>query len=86
MPAMTTEWTITYTHEFPDGKTLEVGQEFRLLREKGKRYSYLRTVTTSDGETWIDCFGGAYSKPKSRSIHPELVNTAEIRKPKVRAK
>lgn len=79
-----TDWKIAYTHEFPDGKTLEVGQEFRVLREKGKRYSYIRTVTNGD-ETWIDCFGGSYSKQSSRAVHPEKVNTAEIRKPKIRA-
>lgn len=80
-----TDWKVTYTHEFSDGKTLEVGQEFRMLREKGKRYSYIRTVETSDGETWIDCFGGSYSKQGSRSVHPEKVNTVEIRKPKIKA-
>ncbi len=62
-----------YNYEMEDGTILEPGTEFTLTGEKGKKYSFIKHVTTETSE-WIDCFGGTYAKQQSRAITPERIN------------
>lgn len=75
-------WSIAYRYEYEGGKALEVGTTFSCRGERGKKYRFIKFVTTDGGECWIDCFGGASGYGQSRSIHPDRVNTSSIRKPK----
>lgn len=75
---MDEKWAIGYEHLLDDGIILEPGNLFRLEGEKGKRYRYIRTVTTDKGVTWIDCFGGPNQHQKSRSMDPDQIVIAEV--------
>jgi len=81
MPSTT--WKKAYTYELPGGKVLEPGMEFKLYGERGKTYRFIAVVTNPDvPSTWIDCFGGASSHPKSRSVHPEKINPDSVKRPR----
>jgi hypothetical protein len=79
-PAMSEKWTIVYEHLLDDGTVMEPGDVFRLDGERGKRYRYIRTVTTDKGVTWVDCHGGSWQHEKSRSIDPTRIAQVEKKK------
>jgi len=83
---MTTEtWITEYEYELPDGTKLEVGLTFKCFGEKGKTYRFIKAVTNPNiPSTWIDCFGGSHSKQQSRSLDPERINPASVKRPKKR--
>ena len=75
---MNETWNITYEDEI-DGKELRVGVSFAIHGESGKRYNYIRTVTTDAGERWVDCFGGNSRRMGARSVHHDEINPKYIK-------
>lgn len=74
-------WDATTEYEL-EGKTLTVGSTFKCFGERGKTYSFIRTVTNPDtGSTWIDCYGGSRDRQGSRAITPDTINPASIKPP-----
>lgn len=73
---MSASWTIVFEDEV-GGKPLVPGTVFKLFGEKGKSYTYTRTVTNEGGSEWVDCYGGG-TRVGSRSIRRESINPKSI--------
>jgi hypothetical protein len=75
-PFVSASWTIVFEDEV-DGKPLVPGTVFKLFGEKGKSYTYTRTVTNERGSVWVDCYGGG-TRVGSRSIRRESIKPDSI--------
>ncbi len=75
-------WIISHTYELSKDVLLETGVTFRCIGERGRTYKFVKAVTNGAGETWIDCFGGASGYGQSRSVSPDRINPASVKRPK----
>jgi len=70
------EWIIAFEDDV-EGHPLVPGTQFKIHDERGKVYSYTRTVTNREGAQWVDCYGGG-TRAGSRSIRREMINPKTI--------
>ena len=85
MTNLSENWKVEYEYAIEGAKVpLAPGVIFRLQGENGKSYRFIKAVTNSKGETWIDCFGGSYQRQMSRAIFPERIVPKSVKVPKER--
>jgi len=74
-----------YHLDLNDKVRLEPGATFRCHGERGKIYRFLYVFIPDDGDPWVECFGGAASKPKARSFYLDRINPDSVKRPRRKA-
>lgn len=75
---------VVYEYELPDGRTLHVGDVFKVGGEGYGQFRFI-SFTYWGLEGWIDCVGGRANRPlAARSFEPErvlrILKPREVRK------